>query len=701
MKCRLNIALIFFALSFLQVSAQDNNIVRNEIYPDAMFVAPQGIGRIIDVTKLTTYRMIDGHKFTKNADPKDNSIDDSEAINEVMNWVTNRRRKQLGEPGEVRCVFDESWIIYFPNGVYNLKNSIGYTVSKIADCSGRVSEDREGIAGLKLVGQSRQKVILKLSNNAAGFDDRNNPKPVVRFADPSSILNNAPAGFHFRNFTIDCANFKGVTGLDFYGANNARIDNILIKGTKDAVAGLDIRIATAHGYYSNITIEGFETGLRLNGANGSSAPSIEYVSLSGQKLFAVKNNGCVASLRKIYSTNQCPALLLGSNESKNGTVYPSLVMIDCNFKNTGSVPIDAIQMEKGYLFLRNITLSEYRSAIIKGNKPVAGINNTLIKEYISERFLNYNADGITRVRRGDVKSLNLPVKEVPSIEWQPLIKWQLMPGGSDEISDKDDGARINASIQQAVKAGKTVLYFPKNFYNLTTPVTIPPQILQVVGGDTHISSNSKDYCFLIAAGSEKMLLFNGVLFSNNGVSQTEKRIIYFEGSRSRENLYEYRNSVSPPNVVFINNGNRFATQFNNLNNVSAYARFIDNEQRSNLGQYNINGKTSSLWVLGCKSEPVVTIFRAANGARLEVLGAISNRTHKTGEGDNPVVLNEDANVSVIWASNGYVNQEPWTPIIKDSQNGKTFRHEAMNSEFIKPRGYSSNIVLPAYFSYKD
>lgn len=693
--------LILFTFVFLETIAQDNNLKRNEIYPDEMFVAPQGRGRILDVTKLTSYKMIDGFKFTKNADPNDSDSDDSEAINEAVNWVANRRRKQLGEPGEARCVFDESWIVYFPNGVYNLKHSIGYTVSKIPDCAGQVTAEREGIAGFKFVGQSREKVIVKLMEDAVGFNDLAHPQPVIRFADPSTILNNAPAGFQFRNFTVDCGNFKGVTGVDFYGANNARLDNVLIKGSNDAVAGLDIRIATAHGYYSNITINGFESGLRLNGANGSSAPSIEYVSLSGQKKFAIKNNGCVASMRKIFSDNECTALLLGSNESKNGTVFPSLVMIDCEFKNGGKKSLDAVLFEKGYLFLRNISLSGYKNAVIKNNQPVATLNNKLVKEYISERFLNFAEDGVTRVRKGDIKSLNLPVEEVPMIEWQPLTKWKLMPGGSDEASEKDEGPEINAAIQQAVKEGKTVLYFPKNFYNLTTPVTIPAQILQLIGADTHITSNNSNYTMTIADGSQKLLLFNGVLFSKNGVTQTQKRTIYFEGCRSRDDLYEYRNNTSAPNLVFINNGNRFATNFNNLNNVTAYARFIDNEQRSNAGQYNINGKTSSLWVLGCKSEPVVTIFRAANGARLEVLGAISNRTHKTGEGDNPVILNENANVSVTWASNGYVDRDPWTPIVKDTQNGYTFRHAAKNSEFIKSRGYSSNIVLPAYFSYKD
>lgn len=699
---------ILFILSFLDAFPQDNNISRNEIYPLQAFMAPVGSGRMLDVTKLTTYKLPDGYQFKHNADAKDNSFDDSKAINEFLNWLANRRRVQLGTPAEAKCVFYESWILYLPNGVYNLKESVAYSGDIVADCAGVTYTKqngfvREGMAGIKLFGQSRDGVILKLLPDAVGFNDIQNPKPVVSFSHELTTFNNAPAGFQFRNFTIQTQDHLGAVGLNFFGANNARIDNIKIVGSSKAVSGLDITKASAHGYYSNITIEGFQNGIRIDGINGSSFPVLEYVTLKNQSAAAITNYGCAATLRKIKSDNNCPAIIMGIRKSPvlaaGEYIKPSLVLIDSYFKNLNNKSNNtAFTVSDGYLFLRNIKTDGYKTVLNQDNMIVKNISG-IIDEYRSHDFL-YSPG---RVRASDIKSLNLKIEEVPDVKWQAdFTKWVMVPGGADDAksSVNDDGPAIQKVIN-GLKGKGYILYFPKNFYRLDKPVKISPAVSQLIGMDTHTTSSKDEdenanYAFIIAEPSDEILLVNGMLFNGNGIYQTQKRTVFFEGSRSRTDLYSYQNNSSLPNIVFINNGNKFAVK--PLVNVAAYARFIDNEQRSHVGQFNVKGRSSLFWILGCKTEPPVNTFHAADGAKLEVLGGLGNRTRHGRTGDNPLVLNDNANVSVIFSVNGFGNF--WEPLVRDIQGKKIFEIDSTAAkQKVIPRGYGGNFLVPMYVSY--
>lgn len=705
---RSTLTIILLVASFSSAFSQDNNISRDEIYPLQAFMAPSGIGRMLDVTKLTTYKLPDGYQFKNNANAKDNGFDDSKAINEFLNWLANRRRNQLGTPEEAKCVFYESWILYFPNGVYNLKEPVAYSGDIVADCAGvtYTKQDgfvREGMAGIKLFGQSREGVILKLLPGAVGFDDVNNPNPVLSFSHKLTTFNNAPAAFQFRNFTIQTQDHLGAVGLNFFGANNARIDNIKIIGNPKAVSGLDLTKASAHGYYSNITIEGFQYGIRIDGINGSSFPVLEYVTLKNQSAAAITDYGCAATLRKIQSENNCPAIIMAKRTSTviaaHEYIKPSLVLIDSYFRNLNAKSaITAFTVNDGYLFLRNIKTEGFKTILKQDDVVVKNISN-LISEYRSHDFLFYPG----RVRASAIKSMNLKIEEVPDVKWQPdFKKWVMMPGGADDEKSaiNDDGPAIQKVID-GLKGKGYIIYFPKNYYRIDKSVKIPPAVNQMIGMDTHIMNtkgedDSADYAFKITEPSNEIVLVNGVLFNSNGIYQTQKRTILFEGSRSRSDMYKYQNDATSPNLVFVNEGNRFSVK--PLVNVTAYARFIDNEQRTTVGQYNVKGKSSVLWILGCKTEPPVNTFHASDGAKLEVLGGLGNRTRKGKTGDNPLILNENANVSVIFSVNGFGNF--WEPLVRDIQGNKVFEIDSIAAkQKIIPRGYGGNFLIPMYVSY--
>ncbi len=233
--------------------------------------------------------------YTKNA-TGDGVTDDSDAIIATMDWIMDRLRL-AGAP----CGWQENWHIYFPNGTYLVSKPLIYAGERIPNCvPAHISPTRRD-SGPEAGRSEQEGVTIRLKDNAEGFGDIANKKPVVAFSKTTSVFNNAPARFHFRNFTINTGSGNpGAVGVDYYGANSSRLDNVKITGSGEV--GLHIRMASAHGYYSNITVNGFRYGIKLEG-DAESHPAIEYVSLSNQRESAIHLENISVSFRKVYSTN--------------------------------------------------------------------------------------------------------------------------------------------------------------------------------------------------------------------------------------------------------------------------------------------------------------------------------------------------------------------------------------------------------------
>lgn len=137
--------------------------------------------------------------------------------------------------------------LYFPNGTYLFSDSISWQ------------------AFLFLQGQSRDRTILKLTNNAAGFSDNAEPKAFIGFGGNQQDFYGVGFRNIMRNFTLDvCAGNPGAVGLSYYGSNQSNAENILIK-TADAQragwAGVAERGESCPGLLKNITVEDFDYGL--------------------------------------------------------------------------------------------------------------------------------------------------------------------------------------------------------------------------------------------------------------------------------------------------------------------------------------------------------------------------------------------------------------------------------------------------------
>ena len=135
----------------------------------------------------------------------DGVTDDTNALNSAMN--TNFKG-----------------IIFIPNGVYKITNSI----KKIP----------QGL-GTFFHGQSKNGVIIKLADGAVGFNYILTPKAMITCVDDINGVSADVFYYQCKNFTIDAGNNPGAIALRFYSNNVGSLTNVIIKAT-NAEIGLDM-----------------------------------------------------------------------------------------------------------------------------------------------------------------------------------------------------------------------------------------------------------------------------------------------------------------------------------------------------------------------------------------------------------------------------------------------------------------------------
>ncbi len=638
----------------LKLYAQDRNIQRNEVYPPDMFI--ENGGRFINVKTSLTYLGIGPNARA------DGINDDSDALIRAMDWVIGQLKSFYANKGGVH--FDKSYTIYLPDGIYRVTRPLVYSGERVVDYIFPELKDREGTQKLKIVGQSRENTIIKLDDNIKSFK-RGANKPVLSFSkfDKGTVFNNMPATHELRNLTINTGiGNPGAIGVDFYGANLARMDNIKITGR--GKIGLHIRIGSAHGYHSNIIIDGFDFGIYLEG-NPESHPVFEYISLLNQTSEAIHLSTISTTLRKIYSYNSCPAVRLTKYGNLDSIALPHMVIMDSQFSHGG--PDKAVfHIEQGFLFARNINVSDYGNSLEQGDSlQLRGS----IDEFISGNKVCFSKK---REKNGPVKSLNLPIADYPLINWEEdFSKW----------------ANVNnyPSIQDAMHSGKPVIYFPDHFHDMGT-CNIPPSVKIIIGANAMING-----IFDINESSQDLLSFHGIGINSGEIRQTAHRDILLESTHASNNLYD-SDLKSQGTKIYVNNAHGFARFKGKTPNIRAWVRWNNNEKNDNWQITTDSG--CQMVCLGLKIEKTFSVFRALGGSRLEVLGGVMNRFSRDAEPDVTGILNNNSNISISIASNG--PDRDWKPLIKDIQGAIT--KTWMQGDF-EMRGWSENFIIPLYASY--
>jgi len=580
----------------------------------------------------------------------DGVTDDTEAFKDAYDFIKGVFQKE-GPWNPTQ------YYIYIPDGTYSVSDTLIYhgpTIGSYPNWNGTFDLNH-----IHIIGQSRTRTIIRLQDQCIGYSDPNNPKIVVAFQHPDTVFNNVPGGNFLRNITIDTGRGNpGAVGLYFQGANQTDLRNITVK-SDDGLGkyGIWFKTGSIQGYYTDVTVQGFNVGI-FDPINPEGDPAFEHLTVTGQNEAGIEHTGGGLSLRGLLSEQTqpgVPAIKIDGSGSQTVIVDSSLIA------KRGASAIQLSASGGQGLFARNITTSGYDSTIAMGSQPL--ISGKFVTEYVSSAPQS--------LRPGQtMKSLNLPVRETPSVPWyDPKTQWAIV----------DD----YPNIQAAFDSGKPVVCFKVHQYKISGDINVPASVKvvdclgsSVQGGGLVISALSADPILVedssipIRAGAQRDIIQR---CAGGNISNPKGLPINF--------YLENVNDVA--------SGDDFCRPGQHV-----YARQIDIEYGSG-SQIVCNGGT--LWMFGFKTENAgATPLTVKNGGKLEILGGYTNTTNQQPpDKQNPELRIIDGDASVTLFTN---LGAPFLRMVDETRNGV---NSIFPSSALPLRGneYRRDILMPLYVSY--
>jgi hypothetical protein len=482
----------------------DRHPAVNLVYPESAFMHAGKGGRLVDVTKPP---------FNAKGDGK---TDDTGALIAARDFVTRSH-----EPAYCgRNFAKNSYILYLPNGTYLVSDTVNHNLPVLAGdgvwdnyqqhwvMSDKDTQNRElfpsGVVreqndSIIILGQSREKTILRLKDNSPGFGV-NSGKPVLSFF-RLSCGSDVNQNNVVENLTIDTGSGNpGAIGMRWNSANTGAIRNVTIRsGDGSGFAGLTCDVFCAQGLFEDISIDGFDEGLSIRAGIWGTIPTLEHASFSNQKRNAIRvANYSRMAARDVVVTGAPTALRVESSANA--------VVLDSSFQ--GKDGAAAMDLADGQLFARNIQTPGYASALVRDGKSVLSSPN--VEEYVSLPALSTEPGAPSA-------SLRLPIEESPKILSEPdPANW----ANVDDFGAVGDGvADDTPAIQKAMDSGKPAILFPKNVYIVNGTVTIPKTVRQVsfLYGCTIRTQFREEAMFCVSEPSAEPLLLQQSAYNLGGV----------------------------------------------------------------------------------------------------------------------------------------------------------------------------------------
>jgi len=665
----------------------DQHPVRNVSFPDRLYY--HNNGNVIDITKPPFNATGDGV-----TDDSDAFIDAyTMLIDDLKDYLKNYDTLGLGKPDYLPDSLT-SKIIYIPEGNYLISKPIVYRGKVIQP---RKRDHIEILINVRFIGANRDRTIIRLKDNSKSFSD-GNATPVVSYG--KLDFNNKVASNFFENLTINTGSGNpGAIGLRFHGANNAAVRNVaIISGDGQGRIGLYDPIGSGQGVYQNITIEGFDYGIVTNGSVATHH-TFEYVTLKKQRKAGIKLGISSLSAKGVHSINAVPAALL-SDSSSHMTLIEAVL-------EQGQLDSPAVNIESGTLFARDVRAEGYGNLVEQHNQVAYKDLNLVNREFVSDTVLSLFA-------QQDTTTLRLPPKDPPHIPWDNNFEnWVSV----HEYGAIGDGKRDDTeAIQQAMNAGKPIVYFEGDKYRITQTINVPEHVQHIHCMYSLFSiepplSDQEQPVFRIEGRGTSPILVEGYY---SRVEQHIDRKFYLFDHASKRVLYLkdicvwqgriYRNSVAGGEVFIedvLSSTNRNETYFESsfiFKGQKVWARFIDNEHHfPPTPLYHVDD--TDFWVLGFKHEGESTIVKNINGSRTEILGGIANAYGHNINDNTPMFYNNHSSLSFIVSETGKDElHSSFKTIVEASQKGEV--RYLMCDDVPRRGGYKYKSTIPLYVGKK-
>jgi hypothetical protein len=537
--------------------------------------------------------------------------------------------------------------LYLPDGTY------------------RVSDTLIWVRRLTLQGQSTGGVVIRLADDAPGFDDPSDPKAVL-FPGGSFLPDGTLEAFanNVFNLTVDTGSGNpGAIGIGYLGHNQGSIRDVTVRsGDGQGRAGLAMLWQwPGPSLVKNLRVEGFDYGIDL--AQTQTAVTLEHVSLVGFRSAGIRNDDLILAIRDLATDGGGPAIL---NSGDRGLI----TLLDGHFTGDGGAA-NAVE-NHGFLYLRNVETSEY-------GEVLAGQGSFAV-EYVSHPLLR-----LSSVSAG---SLGLPVEETPEVRWdENFADWaNVQDFGADPSDTRDD----TAAIQAAIDSGKSVIYFPSDLpsanadrasrmYLLNSTVVVRGNVKRLVGLQSTIRVDegfrgTQEPVFRFETTTADRVVFDGFFgfmwpFGQEPfwLEHVSSKPLVIRNTILGHGLKAYRSAAGTGKVFiedvtgggwrFVSGQRVWARQFN--------TEYLDDEPMT----VNAGGV---LWILGIKTERANTVLRTTQGGSTEVLGGfVSPVPDGAADSAIPAFVNDESSFSASYGTRHYCNPDHFEVHVEETRGRVT------------------------------
>jgi hypothetical protein len=476
---------------------------------------------------------------------------------------------------------------------------------------------------------------IRLAPNSAGFNDKANPKP---------ILKTKSGNDSFRQniwdiaFSVGAGN-AGAIAIDYVSSNQGALRNLsIVSEDGQGIAGVWMRREWPGPLLvKDVSIKGFDVGIDIG--HSTLGPVLEGITVEGQKIAGIRNKEQTVPIRNFKSTNSVPALI---NENDGFAI-----IIDGNF--TGGSSANSANVNSSTLYLRNITTSGYASSL---RDTYNGANKTItgtIAEYLAG-----TPQALGRSLRSE--SLKLPIKETPSFHDNDMSQWE--PVQSRWYGD-------TSGLQTALNSGKSTVYFPFDTYFAydEARVTVPASVKRIVGFASGINGgggvNGGGYRIVVEGDSSEPLIIEQLAYGVK-IEHRGKRLLVI-----KHGMYAYTSVAGAGDLyledVVINELTVQASQ-------NVWARQFNNE--GNGPSTKITNLGGTLWSLGLKTEEGGTIVDARAGSKTEILGGLHYPSRSVAASDVAYLIT-DAQLSTLYTQPNFLSNGGYATQVRETINGTT------------------------------
>lgn len=570
----------------------------------------------------------------------DGKTDDTEAI-----------QKALAASGQsTGYAWFQDKIVYLPNGIYRISAPLlkRYQNGNFA-------------SGMLLLGQSREKTILKLADHAAGYGDPKQPRAMILTT--SQLLDRAgPYGgdkdyprlgegndayeVFVENMTVDVGKGnRGAIAIDFLASNLGALRNLRIVAGKDSgLTGVAmVRKWIGPAIVEHVSVTGFDVGVDVS--NSTYCATLHDVHLSGQRKAGLRNHlNSLAIEALTVDANGVPAIV---NDAAGGLI----VLVGGSFRGKSSGP--SLVENRGSIVLHGTR--------IQGFQPTPGAaSGNALEGVLNEAGQWKAADGAWK----------LPVLAAPEVADEPLKHWvSVTQFGAMEGDDHD----ATAAFQRAFSSGASTVYIPHGNYTIQQPIDVPATLHHIVGMNSSVRTGGQwvqtqdEGMFRISAASTAPLLVErlamrqgrGAFAFEDNVPRT--LVLRDIPTMGRNLLLRGKDGGN----VFLDDtccgGMRIAGPS------PVVARQFDTEGDGT----RIQNNGAPLWILGIKTERPNLVAETLAHGRTEILGGLIYMVLPNPKPAAPAFHLNDASMTASFTDEAYGPGRSFEIYLQNDEAGKT------------------------------